>query len=432
MRFLSASLLFLCLSPAFAQAAPRLQMTLHDLQEADALGSQLYANSGVTGLVLVVVRGDQVFIRSYGETAPGAHDLPTGQSVIRLCSLTKIFTSDVLAKLAADGTVHLDDPLQKYAPQGVHVPEKDAPITLLDLATHTAGLDREIGTAPRRTPHFTYPDYATRWQWLPAAQLKFTPGTQAWYSNIGYDLLSDALASAAHTSYPTLLWSRTLKPLGMWETTFYPSDAQCARLMQGAHNEGPCTVTENTAGSSGLYSTPEDMAKWLRYLVGPSTPAWAAQSDAAHAVYKLTSSLKQIFGLNHAGKPAGIGLGWMHLGTNDDPSHIIEKTGGGAGFTTYIAIHPASHTALFVAATDGPPHTTMHGLEQGPGLFRASTDGLLALAGLPPLPERQVKGIRRHRNSRAAEQVHARRPATNEPSARASQPQAAKSTPTAQ
>ena len=137
------------------------------------------------------------------------------------------------------------------------------------------GFDREIGTAPRHTPHFTYPDYATRWQWLPTAQLKFTPGTQAWYSNIGYDLLSDALASAAHTSYPALLWSRTLKPLGMWETTFYPSDAQCARLMQGPHNEGPCTVTENTQGSSGLYSTPADMAKWLRYLAGPSTPAWA-------------------------------------------------------------------------------------------------------------------------------------------------------------
>jgi len=433
MRFFAASPLLLFLSPVFAQTAPQAaapapKITLHDLKEADALGSQLYANSGVTGLVLVVVRGDQVFIRGYGETAPGSNVAPSKESVIRLCSLTKIFTTDVLAKLAADGTVHLDDPLQKFAPQGVHVPEKDAPITLVDLATHTSGFDREIGTAPRHTPHFTYPDYATRWQWLPTAQLKFTPGTQAWYSNIGYDLLSDALANAAHTSYPALLWSRTLKPLGMWETTFYPSDAQCAQLMRGPHNEGPCTTTENTDGSSGLYSTPEDMAKWLRYLAGPSTPAWAAQSDAAHAVYKLTSSLKQIFGLNHAGKPAGIGLGWMHLGANDDPSHIIEKTGGGAGFTTYIAIHPASHTALFVAATDGPPHA----LTQGPGIFRASTDGLLALAGLPPLPERQVRRIPGRRNAHAAAPVHARRPVARAHSARVSQPPAAKSTPSAQ
>ncbi len=404
MRLLPASLLLLSLSTVAAQTPPQLtatapQMTLHDLQEAEALGSDLYIHSGATGLVLVVVRGDHVFIHGYGETAPGSGAAPNEDSVIRLCSLTKIFTSDVLAKLAADHTVNLDDPLQKYAPEGAVVPEKDAPITLLELATHTAGLDREIGTPPRRTPHFTYPDFAERWQWLPTEQLKFTPGTQAFYSNIGYDLLSDALAGAAHTAYATLLWSLTLKPLQMWETTYYPSASQCARLMQSARHEGPCTVTENTEGSSGLYSTPADMAKWLRYLAGTGTGALPAQADAAHAVYLLPSNLKVISGLSHAGRPAGIGLGWMHLGANDDLSHIIEKTGGGAGFTTYIAIHPASHTALFVAATDGPPRAGTPGF----GLFHASTNGLLALAGLPPRAAGPaMRGIRSRRLARAA------------------------------
>lgn len=403
MRFLPASLLFLGLSPVFAQTAP--QLTLHDLKEAEALGSELYTNSGATGLVLVVVRGDKVFIRGYGETAPGSHIVPSEDSMMRLCSLTKIFTTDVLAKVVADGTVQLNDPLQKFAPAGASVPESDEAITLFELATHTAGLDREIGTAPRHTPHFTYPDFQTRWQWLSSTELKFAPGQQAYYSNIGYDLLSDALANAAHTPYPTLLWSRTLDPLGMWETTYYPSAAQCARLMQSAYHDGPCTETENTQGSSGLYSTPVDMAKWLRYLVGPATPALPAQPDAAHAVYLLPSSLKFVYGIDHAGRPAGIGLGWMHLGANDDVSHIIEKTGGGAGFTTYIAIHPASHTALFVAATDGPPHAPT----QGPGLFRASTNGLLALAGLPPLPEVP----RRHAAARRF--AHATPPASRHP-----------------
>jgi D-alanyl-D-alanine-carboxypeptidase/D-alanyl-D-alanine-endopeptidase len=354
MRLLLTSLLFLSLLPAVGQTAP--QIKLHDLDEAEALGGDLYANSGATGLVLVVVRGNEVFFRGYGETAPGSHAVPTEHSVVRLCSLTKIFTSDVLAQLAASGVVRLDDPLEKYAPPGSEVPVQGAPITLEELATHTAGLDREVGTPPRHTPHFTYPDFDTRWNWLAHTELKYTPGTQALYSNVGFDLLSDALARAAQTSYPALLETRTLEPLKMWETTFYPSAEQCARLLQGAHNEGPCTATDNTMGSSGLYSTPEDMAKWLRYLVGDGAPALPVQADAAHAVYLLTSSLKQASGLSHAGRPSGIGLGWMHLGSNDDISHIIEKTGGAATFTTYIAIHPASHTALFVAVTDGPPH----------------------------------------------------------------------------
>ncbi len=382
MRLLFASVLLLALFPAQAQVAP--QLTLHDLQEADALGADLYSNSGATGLVLVVVRGDKVFIHGYGETAPGSHTAPTDNSVIRLCSLTKTFTTDLLTKLVTDGTLHLDDPLEQYAPPGAIVPRRDAPITLLGLATHTAGLEREIGTPPRRTPHFTYPDFETRWQWLASAELKYTPGTQAFYSNIGFDLLSDALANAAHAGYPKLLSSRILKPLHMWDTTYFPNAGQCERLMRGFDNEGPCTVTENTEGSSGLYSTAADVAKWLRYLVGPATLESPVQPEAAHAVYLLPSSLKEASGLSHAGRPSGIGLGWMHLGTNEDMSHLIEKTGGGAGFITYIAIHPASHTALFVATTNGGPH----GWGPGFNLFTASNNAVLALAGLPPLPRK--------------------------------------------
>jgi len=380
MRFFIASLILLCLLPASAQTTPPL--SLHDLKEAETLGADLYNNTGATGLVLVVVRGNQVFFHGYGETAPGSHQAPTMDSEIRLCSLTKTFTTDLLTKLVADHTLNLGDPLQRYAPKGVVVPQRDKPITLLDLATHTAGLPREIGTAPRHTPHFTYPDYATRWDWLPKQTLNYVPGTVAFYSNIGFDLLSDALADAAHEPYPTLLDQRTLKPLHMWQTTFFPTDAQCARLMRGYAHEGPCTTTVNTMGSSGLYSTPEDMAKWLKYLLGTGGPAEPAQPAAARSVYLVPAQLISESGLSHAGRPSGIGLAWLHLRPADDPEHIIEKTGGGAGFLTYVAIHPASHTALFVAVTDSRPGAGTGGFN----LFRASNDAVLELAGLPPLP----------------------------------------------
>ena len=383
MRFLIASLFLLSLLPAAAQTAP--VMTLHDLKDAETLGADLYANSRATGLVLMVVRGDQMYFKGYGEAVPGSHIAPGMNTEVRLCSLTKIFTTDLMAKLVADGKVRLDDPLLKYAPAGAVVPEKDAPITLEDLATHTAGLDREIGTAPRRTPHFTYPDYDLRWHWLANTELKFTPGTKAFYSNVGFDLLSDALAEASHTPYAALLDSRTLKPLKMWNTTFYPNPGQCERLMTGAHEEGPCTITASTEGSSGLYSTPADMVKFLTYLVGESART-EPEGDNALGVYLQPASLKGQYGLDHAGRPSGIGLGWMHVGGNEDVSHIIQKTGGGAGFTTYIAIHPASHTALFVAMTEG-----QHGWSPGFNLFKASNNGLLALAGLPPLPDARMR-----------------------------------------
>src|ERR1700688_4226903 len=164
-KFLRTLLVFLFVLPlmsARAQGPP--QTSLSNLQSVDALGSDLFLQSGSTGMVLVVVRDNQVFFRGYGETAPNSHQAPTQDSLLRLCSLTKIFTTDVLTKLVADKTVHLDDPLQHFAPHNVVVPKRVQSITLVNFATHTSGLPRELGNAPRGDPHFIFPDYINRWR----------------------------------------------------------------------------------------------------------------------------------------------------------------------------------------------------------------------------------------------------------------------------
>jgi D-alanyl-D-alanine-carboxypeptidase/D-alanyl-D-alanine-endopeptidase len=367
---------------------------LPDLQSIGALGEDLFLQSGTTGMVLVVVRDNQVFFRGYGETGPNSNQLPTQDSVLRLCSLTKIFTTDVLAKLVADGTVKLDDPLQRYAPRAAHVPKRIQPITLFDTATHTSGLPRELGNPPRDTPHFTFPDYRTRWRWLQNQRLRSTPGTAALYSNIAFDFLSDSLQSATHKQYAALLAERTLNPLKMHNTTFFPNAEQCTHLLVSVHDDGPCVATEATAGSSGLYSTANDMTIWLKYLLGTGLPGIPAQDPAAQSVYLLPSKLVSQKGLDHAGEPTGIGLGWIHILPLDSDSHIVEKTGGGAGFQTYIAINHTRRTAIFLAATDGSIETHLN-------LFNAANKFLLAVAGLPPLPPPPPKPApkRRHRHT---------------------------------
>lgn len=384
LRILLAVLFVLSLLSAFAQAQP--PALLPDLQSVDALGSDIFHQSGSTGMVLVVVRDNQIFFRGYGETAPDSQQLPTQDSLLRLCSLTKIFTTDVLTKLVADRTVRLDDSLQSFAPPRTVVPKRVQSITLADLATHTSGLPRELGNAPSGTPHFTFPDYRTRWRWLPNQRLRSTPGAAALYSNVAFDFLSDALESVAHKQYAALLAERTLNPLHMYHTTFFPSAEQCSRLLIGAHDEGPCTVTEATAGSSGLYSTASDMAIWLKYLLRTGGPGIPIQDPAAQTVYILPANLVSQKGLDHAGEPTGVGLGWIHILPVDDSSHIIQKTGGGAGFATYIAINHFRHTAIFLAATEGSVYTHLN-------LFNAANKLLLAVAGLPPLPPPSPKPV---------------------------------------
>ena len=380
-KFLPILLVFLfLLRLMLAGSQEPAQTSLSNLQSVDALGSDLFLQSGSTGMVLVVVRDNQVFFRGYGETAPNSHQVPTQDSLLRLCSLTKIFTTDVLAKLVADKTVRLDDPLQHFASPHVVVPKRVQSITLVDLATHTSGLPRELGNAPPGIPHFTFPDYRTRWRWLPNQRLRSTPGAAALYSNVGFDFLSDALQSATHKQYAALLAELTLNPLHMQHTTLFPSEEQCSHLLISVHDEGTCTVTEPTAGSSGLYSTATDMAIWLQYLLQTGGPGTPSQDPTAQAIYILPSHLISQKGLDHAGEPTGIGLGWIHILPIDSPSHIIEKTGGGAGFATYIAINHSRRTAIFLAATDGSVDTHLN-------LFNAANKLLLDLAGLPPLPK---------------------------------------------
>jgi D-alanyl-D-alanine-carboxypeptidase/D-alanyl-D-alanine-endopeptidase len=373
-----------------AQTPPPAQ-TLPPLQQAGPLGANLFTRSGSTGMVLVVVRGKEVFFQGYGETAPGSGRLPNEKSILRLCSLSKIFATDLLIKLVHDGTLHLDDPLQLFAPHGVHVPAwhgrastlSGRAITLKNLATHTSGLPREVGRAPRGDPHFTFPDYTFRWHWLPRQRLRYEPGTQALYSNIGFDFLGDAIQKAAGKLYATLLAERTTTPLGMTETGFTPNPAQCNRLLQGAHDEGPCTDTQNSVASAGVYSTAADMTLWLEYLLGTGTSADSqnspAQDPAVQAVYIDPHDLDRQSGLDHPGAPTGIGLGWMHLFPASDPSTITEKTGGGAGFLTYIALNQTTHTGIFVAVTDGSVETHIN-------LFKNANNILLTLTGFPTIP----------------------------------------------
>ena len=384
MRFLKARpaaclvLLVLCL---LSCSAPAETVPLPALQSADPYFADMFRKSGSTGMVVVVVRGQETWFESFGQTYPGSHQKPTADSLVRLCSVTKIMTTDLLVKLVAEKRISLDDPLQKFAPRNVTVPtrtvrgEAGRPITLRDLATHTAGLPREIAYPSGDAAHFTFPDYSFRWNWLPGWRLRTPPGYAAHYSNIGFDFLADALAAAAKEPYSQLFAERISRPLGLRDTSLNPTAGQCARLLLAADNGGRCTDTSAAGGSGGMYSTASDMARWLKYLLAlPGVPL--RQDPAATATYIPASQLRWTQGMARAGTPTGIGLGWVHIHAPDDPAAIIEKTGGGAGYNTYIALNPGRHIGLFVAATNGR--------HQGVNIFGASNDLLIYLAGLAP------------------------------------------------
>ncbi len=81
-----------------------------------------------------------------GVTAPGGTAAPDADTVFEIGSITKVFTSLVLADMVVRGEVKLEDPVAKFLPSTVRVPSRDGrEITLLDLSNQVSGLPRLPG-----------------------------------------------------------------------------------------------------------------------------------------------------------------------------------------------------------------------------------------------------------------------------------------------
>ncbi len=223
-------------------------------------GQILFLAIKTPALVLGVVHDGQTSIQGFGRRADNPNEAPSADTLFRIGSITKAFTGQVLASLAADGLVSLADPLTKYAPEFVApMSEGGRPIRLIDLATHSAGLPREVPHPPG-PPDDPFANITPEAfvAWLKANPLMFTPGTSVSYSNFGFDLLAAALARAAHEPYPDLLEARVLRPLGLSDTAFAPSAVQGQRIMTGRNFDGSPLPNVTTGpvivGSGGLYS----------------------------------------------------------------------------------------------------------------------------------------------------------------------------------
>ena len=88
-------------------------------------------------------------------------------------SISKVFTSLLLAEMVGDGRMALDEPVQKYLPDSVKMPQKgDRPITLQNLATHMSGLPRMPTNFSPKDPANPYADYTVErmYEFLNACQ----------------------------------------------------------------------------------------------------------------------------------------------------------------------------------------------------------------------------------------------------------------------
>ena len=180
-----------CCLPALQSIA---QSPLDSL--VNSFGASFTSQPSHNGVSIGIYANGKVYYLNYGTVKRGASTPPTDSTIYELGSVTKTFTSYLLAQAVTEGKLHLQDDVRKYLDGPFpNLAYKGHPITIENLANHTAGLPKFL---PRlnlqQTPDqilATYPD-------ISAAQLlselsRFTPdtlpGTRFIYSNADAQLI---------------------------------------------------------------------------------------------------------------------------------------------------------------------------------------------------------------------------------------------------
>jgi len=181
---------------------------------------------------------------AYGTLEKGHMGPLNGDTIFEIGSISKVFTSLLLADMVNRKEVALDDPAAKYLPEHVRMPERSGKaITLLDLSTHRSGLPRVPGNLNPKDPTNPYADYSVDdlYQFLSGYTLPRDPGSEVEYSNLGGGLLGHILAHRAGTDYESLIRSRIarrcLAPVVRWR----PGDGRPPRCARSGRT-GPVAV----------------------------------------------------------------------------------------------------------------------------------------------------------------------------------------------
>lgn len=271
-----------------------------------------------------------------------AHGGADGDTLFEIGSATKVFTSLLLADAVQRGEVALTDPVSKFLPSGVKVPERGGKkITLVDLATHTSGLPSLPSNIAPKDLSNPYADYTVQqmYDFLSHYELRRDPGAQYEYSNLGAGLLGHALALRAGTSYEDLLRKRILDPLKMKSTAITLSDAMKKRLVAGHDPTGGIAKNwdfPTLAGAGALRSSANDLLDFLAAELGFTKSPLAAAMSAQLATRRPTTA------------PAmEIALGW-HVFKSPSGAEIVWHNGGTGGYRSFVGFDPKKGAGVVV------------------------------------------------------------------------------------
>lgn len=244
---------------------------------------EMVAKNEISGAVTSVVAKDKVLhLESIGFADVAAKRPMKPDSLFWIASMTKPVTGAAILILQDEGKLKVSDPVAKYIPEfaDLKTPSgKPANLTIVQLLNHTSGLGESGG--PKAKEARTLADLVPIWLSTP---MKYEPGAKWQYTQSGINAAGRIVEVISGKTFDAFLQERLFDPLGMKDTTFYPTDAQRTRLVTAYAKNKDTGALEPVPpradfglrdrppqGNGGLFSTAPDYARFCQMLLGGGT-----------------------------------------------------------------------------------------------------------------------------------------------------------------
>jgi CubicO group peptidase (beta-lactamase class C family) len=338
---------------------PKAYSVSENLQaEVDSLVKPLIAQGQTPGMVVGVLLPDgrsQFF--GYGTIDASTTTAPDAQTLFAIGSLSKGFLGGMTEVLVDDGVLSWDQTLAELLPPETKLSEDARKITLLQLATHTSGLPRQVFNTTTFqqflgylfTGESFYRQFDQKFilDYLAGFEADAEPGPK--YSNIGYGLIGYILELHTGLSVDELLQHKLIQPLGLRCTGYAPEKLPCAHSRARGHaGDQPKFIRRGEAvpdwqftrfmrGSAGLYSNASDLLTFARaHLQG------RPQENAG----RLNAALADALQVRFQRPREAAAVAWVA----DDIAgqRITYQIGIVAGYTSYIGVDAERGIAVVV------------------------------------------------------------------------------------
>ncbi|HEX4128658.1 MAG TPA: serine hydrolase domain-containing protein [Pirellulales bacterium] len=315
----------------------------------------------IAGAVTLVAQDGKIVSLDAVGRADLAGDRPMRpDTLFWIASMTKPITTASVMILQDEGKLSVLDPVKKYLPEfksvalaGGATPSR--PITLRDLLTHTSG----IANPPPEVQQKTLTEVAEA---VARQPLQFEPGSQ-WKYGFGLSVAGRVVEVVSGQTFDAFVDDRICRPLGMNDTTFYPSAEQRQRLAtiyavdkeskQLEPAKPPFFINAEPAvrhapnPSGGLVSTAGDYYRFLQMVLngGELDGKRIVSAEAAKQMTSIqTGDIKSGFVAGSAW-----GLGWGIVREPQGPTAMLSpgSYGHGGAFGTQAWVDPKRH-AIFI------------------------------------------------------------------------------------